>query len=218
MATTIQVEKQVSRIQQYYRFQSKIYDLTRWSFLFGRRAIVKLLPYQPQDVFTLLEVGCGTGHNLKLASRRFPNAHLIGLDVSGDMLSLAGKQLADKPNISLLEQPYGQGTYPWSGKVDVILFSYSLSMINPQWESLLAQALVDLRPGGMVAIADFHDSRMPWFKRHMSGHHVRMDGHLKAALSQLFNTRYVSVRKAYSGIWTYFLYLGQKPDATQHAQ
>jgi S-adenosylmethionine-diacylgycerolhomoserine-N-methlytransferase len=30
-----------SRMDRYYRFHAKIYDATRWSFLFGREALIR---------------------------------------------------------------------------------------------------------------------------------------------------------------------------------
>ncbi|MEZ5059258.1 MAG: methyltransferase domain-containing protein [Saprospiraceae bacterium] len=82
---------QSAAMQQYYRFQSKIYDLTRWTFLFGRSSILKHIPYNRIDPFTLLEIGCGTGYNLQKIATNFPNAQLIGMDVSEDMISFPGK-------------------------------------------------------------------------------------------------------------------------------
>ena len=39
---------QVEDMKAYYAFQAKIYDLTRWSFLFGRDRIIKQLPLLKQ--------------------------------------------------------------------------------------------------------------------------------------------------------------------------
>jgi S-adenosylmethionine-diacylgycerolhomoserine-N-methlytransferase len=83
-------------------------------------------------------------------------------------------------------------------------------MINPQWEELLQQAYNDLKPGGFIAVVDFHDSRFNWFKRHMGNNHVRMDGHLLPALSQLYKTVFVRIVKAYAGVWEYVLFVGRK--------
>ena len=203
-------ERQVSRIQSYYRFQSKIYDWTRWSFLFGRRTIVKALPFRQEDRFHLLEIGCGTGSNLAMAAKLYPAAQLTGMDVSADMLRIAQGRLKDERKINLLEQPYRKTYYTWTGKLDAVLFSYSLTMINPQWKELLEQALTDLRPGGVIAVVDFHFSRHQWFRRHMSNHHVRMEKHLIPELADLFKVEISQVRSAYLGVWEYMLFVGRK--------
>ncbi|MEL6657112.1 MAG: class I SAM-dependent methyltransferase [Bacteroidota bacterium] len=202
--------QQEQRIRDYYTFQSRIYDMTRWSFLFGRTDILNRLPFEHEQPFHLLEVGCGTGRNLQRLQRRFPEARLSGMDVSKDMLQQANRRLRNNPGIILLEQAYGDEFYTWTGKLDAVLFSYSLTMINPQWKELINQAYKDLRPGGHIAVVDFHNSRFPFFKRHMSGHHVRMDGHLLPVLEDNFQPVVAKVKQAYLGLWEYVLFVGKK--------
>ncbi len=205
------VVDQANRIRGYYRFQSKIYDLTRWSFLFGRSAILQRLPFEKQETFKALEVGCGTGVNLAKLQRLYPNSQLIGMDVSADMLDIARRRLPGQ--IDLIAAPYGEGKYEWQGALDAILFSYSLTMINPQWSELLEAAYRDLKPGGYIAVVDFHYSSKEWFRRHMSNHHVRMEGHLLPVLEQRFATIYRSVKSAYGGVWEYVQFVGKKAEA-----
>ena len=38
--------EQASAMDNYYKFQSKIYDMTRWTFLFGRDEIIKAIPLE----------------------------------------------------------------------------------------------------------------------------------------------------------------------------
>jgi S-adenosylmethionine-diacylgycerolhomoserine-N-methlytransferase len=209
-------QEQVARMRTYYRFQSRIYDLSRWAFLFGRESLIHKLPFDLQQTFTGLEIGCGTGYNLRYLSYCFPKARLTGLDVSDDMLRIAARQTRTFPQIQLRAQAYGSGVYGWTGKLDLILFSYALTMINPQWEELIGQAWQDLRPGGIIAVVDFHDSRLPAFKTHMQGHHVRMDAHLLPALHARFIPQHTAIHKAYFGMWQYMLFVGKKPAQATH--
>lgn len=210
LVTTSSDREQNRNMERYYRFQSKIYDLTRWSFLFGRRRIIRELPLKEEETLNILEVGCGTGYNLRQLARRFPKARLKGMDVSPDMIRIARRQLRDVgKRVELVEAPYGPGAVP-SHSFDLILFSYSLTMINPQWGQLIRQATRDLKPGGRIAVTDFHDSRFSWFKRHMSNHHVRMDGHLLPLLQELFQTEKAAVLPAYGGVWKYLIFIGEK--------
>lgn len=202
--------QQVERVRNYYIFQSRIYDWTRWSFLFGRSAILKQLPFEYEQPFHLLEVGCGTGRNLYKLQKQFPEARLSGMDISTDMLDQAKRRLRGYPGVILLEQAYGDEFYTWTGKLDVVLFSYALTMINPQWKALIHQAYKDLRPGGYIAVVDFHDSRIPFFKRHMSGHHVRMDGHILPILKENFKEIHAKVAPAYLGLWQFCTFIGEK--------
>lgn len=203
--------EQNSTMQRYYKLQSKIYDATRWSFLFGRNQIIQEIPMDDNGQWNILEVGCGTGYNLNNLAKRFPKAKLTGLDVSTDMVDLSIKNTqgyADR--VTVLAQPYMLGDTAWNEKLDLVLFSYSLTMINPQWKDLIMQAKADLKPGGFIAVTDFHDSRNLWFKKHMANNHVRMDSHLTPLLSQEFTPVVNQVKSAYMGVWEYMLFVGKK--------
>lgn len=204
-------EDQTEHMQNYYKLQSKIYDATRWSFLFGRRRIIKQLPLAKDRSVKILEVGCGTGYNLVQMAKAFPNAQLIGLDVSPDMTSLSQKNTtAYSDRVNIIQAPYSSDHQLFEGSVDLILFSYSLTMINPQWSELLLQAKKDLRTGGIIAVTDFHDSKNAWFKKHMSNHHVRMDSHLTPLLEEEFEPLIKEIKPAYGGIWHYLIFIGKK--------
>ena len=118
-------EAQVNHMKSYYAFQAKIYDLTRWTFLYGRKTILKQLPFASDAPIEILEVGCGTGVNMVELAKIYPNARITGLDVSGDMLTQAAKNLQQyEDRVVLEEKPYGAND-EYNGKFDLILFSYS---------------------------------------------------------------------------------------------
>ena len=124
--------KQVSTIRSYYRWHAKIYEATRWSFLFGRRQVIKALKLPYSSDKTIVEVGCGTGHNLYYLARQFPKLRLLGVDISPDMLQVATKKLKRfSPRVSFMEKPYAPGDWALPEKPDIVLFSYCLTMINP---------------------------------------------------------------------------------------
>lgn len=201
-------EKTPLPVEGYYRWQSVIYDATRWSFLFGRAALLDRVAAvaAPRRI---LEVGCGTGRNLAELARRFPQAHLTGLDVSADMLALAGKKLAaEKHRMTLIRRRYDAPVH--EGGFDLVLCSYALSMFNPGWEEALACATADLAPGGLLALVDFHHSRFTWFRRWMALNHVRMDGHLLPRLRERFKPLLAECRPAYGGAWKWVMFLGKK--------
>ena len=206
---TMQPVNQSLLMERYYRYHSKIYDATRWSFLFGRRQIIQLLAdhYTPRHI---LEVGCGTGKNLIQLGEAFPQAKIIGLDISESMLGVARKNLgAMTERISLLCTSYDQ-SLKLAQQFDLVLFSYSLTMMNPGWEQALEQANRDLTPGGHIAVVDFHNSKFPAFKKWMGVNHVRMDGHIHSKLTSLYEPRIVEIPNAYGALWQYLLFVGQK--------
>ncbi|MFN0216845.1 MAG: class I SAM-dependent methyltransferase [Saprospiraceae bacterium] len=202
---------QIDTIRNYYQLHAKLYQATRWSFLFGRKQIVQAMQLPMFTDKTILEVGCGTGHNLSYLLNHYPNVQVIGLDISPDMLKLAAKKLgAHTRRLLLLERPYAPGTWKLPAQPDLILFSYCLTMINPGWEDALKRAFDDLKEGGLIAVVDFHDTQHPYFQRWMGYNHVHMDNHLLPALKKLFNPIHLEVKQAYGGLWSYFLFVGRK--------
>lgn len=202
-------EQQLTPIERYYRFHAKIYDATRWSFLFGRKAIIqKVSTIRKPD--HILEVGCGTGKNLISLCEFFPQANITALDLSEAMLHMARKKLGHlNERITLLTKAYKQPLQP-DQPFDLIVFSYSLSMINPGWDQAIESAHRDLANRGMIAVVDFHDSIFPFFKWWMQLNHVRMDGHILPKLRSCFHPQVVEIRSAYAGLWKYVLFLGER--------
>src|SRR3978361_364851 len=75
------------RMNRMYRRQRHIYDGTRRYYLLGRDQLISGL--QPAAGASVLEIGCGTGRNLVLAVRLYPDARFFGIDVSTEMLTSA---------------------------------------------------------------------------------------------------------------------------------
>jgi S-adenosylmethionine-diacylgycerolhomoserine-N-methlytransferase len=196
-------------LKQYYRIHSKIYDLTRWSFLFGRNTIIRELAGSSASA-RILEIGCGTGKNLVALCKAFPQAAISGVDLSDAMLNVARKNLGEFNRQVTLQQRSYNAPLRSEPPFDLILCSYSLSMFNPGWEEAIAYAYQDLADGGRIAVVDFHDSSFPGFKPWMRLNHVRMDGHLAPKLEKHFHTDTLNIRKAYAGVWSYFLFVGRK--------
>ncbi|MFU2208564.1 class I SAM-dependent methyltransferase [Solidesulfovibrio sp. C21] len=197
----------------YYKWHARIYDATRWSFLFGRDRIVRLaaaaLGPRREKPLRILEVGCGTGRNLTRLLTTFPAARITGIDLCPSMLARASRATAGHAaRVRLLCAPYAPESFD-PARADLILFSYSLSMFNPGFDAALDAARGHLAVGGLLAVADFRRSRFPWFERWMGVNHVRMDDHLLPALERRFTVRCQESRPAYAGFWDYFCYLGQ---------
>jgi len=172
-----------------YRYQRHIYDLTRKYYLLGRDSTIRQLgvPFGG----SLLEVGCGTGRNLLLARRTYPQARLYGLDISQEMLlSAAGnfRGLAPAPVFLLGDATdFSPDAFGTAG-FDRIMISYALSMI-PDWQRAVDTALDALAPGGELHIVDFgqQDGLPRWFRSLLQAwlgkFHVTPRADLKAVLA-----------------------------------
>ena len=141
------------RMDRRYRYQRHVFDLSRKLILFGRERAIAAL--RLGDARSVLEIGCGTGRNLKLMAEAHPALRLTGTDISEEMLKsarakLVRAQLDDRVSL----QQGDAATPPIDGKSQRILMSYSLSMV-PDWRRALAVAIETLEPGGILAIVDF---------------------------------------------------------------
>ncbi|HWY29417.1 MAG TPA: class I SAM-dependent methyltransferase [Candidatus Acidoferrum sp.] len=203
-----------SPIENYYRLHSHIYDATRWTFLFGRLAILREAAVVARPA-RILEVGCGTGKNLVNLRRLFPESEVTGVDLSETMLDVARRKTAALGSrVRLVHGAYGP-TFQSERPVELILFSYALSMFNPGFAEAIATARRDLAPGGHIAVVDFHDTRLSFFERWMGVNHVRMNGQLEPLLTAQFEGRSHHVKAAYGGVWRYLLFVGQKSVESQ---
>lgn len=163
------------RMDDMYRLQRHIYDLSRAYYLLGRDQLIAELDLQPGE--TVCEIGCGTGRNLVLMARRYPQARLMGLDASTEMLRSAQAKV-DRAGLTgrlplvhgFAEQFDPVSAFGLAEPLDRIVFSYSLSMIPP-WREAIEHALRSLKPGGQVHIVDFGDQAgLPgWFRRILFG-------------------------------------------------
>ena len=150
-----------------YRYQRRIYDLTRKFYLLGRDGMISGLK-PPADAH-VLEIGCGTARNLIVAAKRFPDADFFGLDISEEMLATARTNIAREKLEDAIEIVQADATNfdPKAlfgvEKFERIFISYSLSMI-PVWRAVLAHALSRMAANGELHIVDFGDQRgLPGF-------------------------------------------------------
>jgi S-adenosylmethionine-diacylgycerolhomoserine-N-methlytransferase len=146
------------RMNRMYRRQRHIYDGTRRYYLLGRDQLISGL--QPAAGASVLEIGCGTGRNLVLAGRLYPDARFFGIDVSTEMLTSAISAISRTGQTGRVRVAHGDGTTfnPQNlfrvSRFDHVMISYSLSMI-PDWHGVLQAAATHLKPGGRLHIVDF---------------------------------------------------------------
>jgi len=201
--------EKLTPIEKYYHWHARIYDATRWTFLFGRTTILADIAAMTRPA-RILEVGCGTGKNLVHLARLFPEAAVTGLDLSEPMLAVARRKTARHGSrVGFLHRAYDAPLGDLAG-YDLVLFSYALSMFNPGFETAIQAAAMDLAPGGYIAVVDFHSTRFPAFERWMRVNHVRMNAQLRPRLQAQFTPQVDRVGHAYGGVWQYLAFIGRK--------
>lgn len=138
-----------------YRGQRHIYDLTRKYYLFGRDQLIFELGCTPG--MAVLELGCGTGRNLELIRKFWPDVHCHGLDISSEMLKNARKRLGTGGHLALADATdFDTSALFGRKRFDRVVLSYAVSMI-PDWQAALSRAAAALAPGGSLHVVDFGD-------------------------------------------------------------
>lgn len=145
-------------LNEYYGISRHFYDLTRKYYLLGRDREIRAL--LAEDWESLIEIGPGTGRNLRSLYRSRPIARYGGVEASDEMLSHARRLcpfaaivqgFAEDANLKEL-----LGAPP-----DRILFSYCLSMVQKPLAAI-ENAVESLAPDGELVIVDFGDfTQMP---------------------------------------------------------
>src|SRR5262245_29672022 len=158
-----------ARMESFYAGQAEGYDDFRKRLLKGRQELWKLI--RPPEGGTWIDMGGGTGANLEYFSDGLGTGDREGggrpgglgkisvLDLSHSLLEIAKQRIAAKgwTNVETVEAD-ATTFQPAGGPVDVITFSYSLTMI-PDWFAALENALAILKPGGTIGVVDFYVSR-----------------------------------------------------------
>lgn len=166
---------QVQAMDQMYRYQRYIYDLSRKYYLFGRDTLIRRMAVDNGD--HVLEIGCGTARNLLVLAKRHPKTHFYGLDASHEMLHTASTKIKAKGYSQqivlkqcLAEELHYHDTFGLEKPFDKVFFSYALSMIPP-WGKALEASINNLKVGGHLYIVDFYDlGYFPaWFRRLLVG-------------------------------------------------
>jgi S-adenosylmethionine-diacylgycerolhomoserine-N-methlytransferase len=140
-------------LNRYYRLTRHVYDASRRFYLFGRdQALRGLLA---DDWQRLVEIGPGTGRNLRKLQAARPAAHYGGVEASDEMLGHASARL---PWARLVHGFAEDADYTTllGARPDVVLFSYCLSMVVDA-QAALANARRSVGPTGKVVVVDFGD-------------------------------------------------------------
>lgn len=147
-----------ARLESFYAGQADKYDDFRKRLLKGREEMWSAVGVPEGG--TWVDMGGGTGANLENfgdSIRRLNKVYV--LDLSPSLLEVAKRRIRERgwTNVETVEAD--ATTYqPPTGQVDVVTFSYSLTMI-PDWFAAIENAKAMLKPGGLIGVVDFYVSR-----------------------------------------------------------
>jgi ubiquinone/menaquinone biosynthesis C-methylase UbiE len=142
-----------------YRNTAKWYDGIIGPMTIGLRNI-GLKMYPVQEGMTVLDIGCGTGAQLRLYQKR--NCRVYGIDVSPAMIEVAGNKLGSEAHIhigSATDMEFGDDQF------DLVSCVMALHEMPPQVrEDVLKEAKRVLKSEGRMLLIDFHPGPINKFK------------------------------------------------------
>jgi demethylmenaquinone methyltransferase/2-methoxy-6-polyprenyl-1,4-benzoquinol methylase len=128
------------------------YDtVARWATLGKDEYWKKQILNQIPNGESFLDLACGTGILTRKIAKKFPNAKIIGIDITKGYLTIAKRNSSSYKNISFLHQDAER--LHLDSKFDCIISSYLPKYCNPE---ILVKNCVDyLNPGGSIIFHDF---------------------------------------------------------------
>ncbi|CAF1032087.1 unnamed protein product [Rotaria sordida] len=146
------------RLESFYAGQAKNYDSYRKKLLACRETLLDKLPCGGIWV----DMGCGTGYNVEYMAKLgrlkyFTKVYLV--DLSPSLLKIAVQRIKENgwTNVEIIETD-ATNWQPKEQKIDLITFSYSLTMI-PDWFLAIDNAKKILKVDGHIGVTDFYVSR-----------------------------------------------------------
>lgn len=140
------------RLDRFYASQAEHYDRFRARLLGGREQLIEQLALEAGS--HVIELGAGTGANLEFfPTARRADCRFTLVDLCEPLLGKAATRFHGAHNVHIhyADAAHFQSAQP----ADVVLLSYTLSMM-PNWRGVLSNCARLLRPGGRIAVVDFH--------------------------------------------------------------
>lgn len=146
------------RLDNFYSGQAAGYDDFRRRMLHSREEMIQSI--NPPEGGTWIDLGAGTGENAEHLGEKLSRlSKMYLIDLSTSLLAQASQRVEHRGWKNVEPICHDATTFvPPEGQVDVVTFSYSLTMI-PDWFRAIDQAYALLKPGGTIGIVDFYIAR-----------------------------------------------------------
>jgi S-adenosylmethionine-diacylgycerolhomoserine-N-methlytransferase len=158
--------KSADFLEEFYSDQADVYDEFRARLLKGRREMIQMIDWS--SVSSWVDLGAGTGANLECVPQVENLAQIHLVDLSPSLLGVAGDRVHKMALKNVQLHKADACSFDEVKKVDLVTFSYSLTMI-PDWFKAIENAHRLLKPGGTIAVVDFFVGRK--WPQGLSGQH-----------------------------------------------
>lgn len=95
-----------------------------------------------------LDIGCGPGNSTRMVKQRFPQAQVLGIDQSPEMIQAAR---IENPELAFRVFDVTRDFTPLGADYDLVFSNACLQWV-PEHEALLPRLMELLRPGGVLAV------------------------------------------------------------------
>lgn len=117
------------------------------------KTLIRLIPFNSNDQFSVLDLGAGTGLVTALILNIYPEVVVSLLDISEKMLGCAKKRFAGKDNVHFYVMDYDASLLP--GEYNLVVSAMSIHHLEDSGKKRLFQKIYDaLTPGGSFIHAE----------------------------------------------------------------
>lgn len=202
----------VGETERSYILPKQIEAAVRCALLPGRRILLEQVAAQ-RTPKRILVMGQWRATDLTHMQDSFPRARLTVIGSMpahpGSAASAFNEKADEKTDaIRWFAGPYTEPVKT-THAFDLALVAYGLGHNNLALETIIAALQSDLRPGGLVAVVDYHDAPFTPMRAWLRHRAIQANGHLLPTLTTHFKRSTVAVESAYGGLWRYLLFLGE---------
>lgn len=154
-------------------------------YQFYHELALDMVPFDTEDEFRVLELGCGTGNFLYRVLEKFPKAHCIAFDYSVEMLKYSAQKLARySDRVEFYQRDLHDGLPSKLESFDLVSsFSTIHHLFDDKKVQLFREIYDVLRSDGWFFLIDPMSTRFDndVFKQFRHRQHLRLDARFKRA-------------------------------------
>lgn len=154
-------------------------------YQFYHELALDMVPFDAEDEFRVLELGCGTGNFLQRILEKFPKARCVTFDYSAEMLAYAARKIAKYTDrVEFHQRDLHDGLPPKLGSFHLVSsFSTIHHLLDDKKAHLFTEIYDVLRSGGWFFLIDPMSIRFDndVFKQFRHRQHLHLDARFKRA-------------------------------------